>query len=126
MKIKSMLLCLALTSTGLNAATCLSTAEQKVVNRNYQNSLESYDYIKIDCSNPKLQTVCSNPMNVKMLNTMIRMNVWNEENAFKTEFSASDLSKLQIRYAANYSQSTCQKIKKDFFKAINSNGGWDY
>ena len=117
MKIKSMLLCLALTSTGLNAATCLSTAEQKVVNRNYQNSLESYDYIKIDCSNP---------MNVKMLNTMIRMNVWNEENAFKTEFSASDLSKLQKRYAANYSQSTCQKIKKDFFKAINSNGGWDY
>ena len=54
------------------------------------------------------------------------MNVWNEENAFKTEFSASDLSKLQKRYAANYSQSTCQKIKKDFFKAINSNGGWDY
>ena len=65
-------------------------------------------------------------MNVKMLNTMIRMNVWDEENALKTEYAAHDLSKLQKRYANNYSKVTCQKIKKDFFDAIGSNGGWDY
>ena len=126
MKIKSILLCITFASTGLNAATCLSTAEQKTVNRNHKNSLEGYDYVKVDCTNLKLKAICSDPMNVKMLNTMIRMNVWDEENALKADFSAQDLNKLQKQYAAGYSKSTCQKIKKDFFNAINNNGGWDY
>lgn len=81
MKIKPILLCLTFASPGVNAATCLSNAEQRVVNRTYKNSLDGYDYIKIDCSNTKLKKVCSNPMNVKMLNTMTRMNVWDEEDA---------------------------------------------
>ena len=80
MKIKSILVCIIFASTGLNAATCLSTAEQKTVNRNHKNSLESYDYVRVDCTNLKLKAICSDSMNVKMLNTMIRMNVWDEEN----------------------------------------------
>ena len=126
MKIKTILLCIIFASTGLNAATCLSSAEQKVVNQNHKNSLDSYDYVKVDCNNTKLKTVCSDPMNVKMLNTMIKINVWDEENALKIQFGAEDLSKLQKKYATDYSKATCQKIKKDFFNAINSNGGWDY
>ena len=126
MKIKPILLCIIFASTGLNAATCLSSAEQKVVNRNHKNSLQSYDYVKVDCSNIKLKTICNDPMNVKMLNTMIRIHVWDEENALKTQFGAEDLSKLQKKYATSYSKAICQKIKKDFFNAINSNSGWDY
>lgn len=126
MKIKPILLCIIFASTGVNAATCLTTAEQKVVNKNYKNSLDSYDYVKVDCNNTKLKIVCNDLMNVKMLNTMIRMNVWDEENALKTEYTAQDLSKLQQRYANAYSKATCKKIKRDFFEVISWNGGWNY
>ena len=126
MKIKSIFVCIIFASTELNAATCLSTAEQKTVNRNHKNSLESYDYVRVDCTSLKLKAICSDSMNVKMLNTMIRMDVWDEENALKVDFSAQDLNKLQKQYAISYSKATCQKIKKDFFNAINNNGGWDY
>lgn len=126
MKIQLVLLCIIFASSGVNSATCLTSAEQKVVNKNYKNSLNSYDYVKVDCNNKKIKAVCSEPMNVKMLNTMIRMNVWDEENALKTEYTAQDLSKLQQQYANFYSKATCKKIKKDFFEAISGNGGWDY
>ena len=126
MKIKPILLCIIFASTGVNAAKCLTTAEQKVVNKNYKNSLDSYDYVKVDCNNTKLKIVCSDLMNVKMLNTMIRMNVWDEENALKTEYTAQDLSKLQQRYANDYSKKKKKKIKRDFFEAISWNGGWNY
>lgn len=121
-----MLLSLVLASTAVSAQTCLTSAQQKVVNRNYKNSLDSYSYVKVDCSSAKLKTVCSDPMNVKMLNTMIRINVWDEENALKNNFLAQDLVQLQKRYANRYSKASCQKIKKDFFEAISFNGGWDF
>lgn len=126
MKIKLMFLSLILASTGVMAQTCLTPAQQKVVNRNYKNSLYTYSYVKVDCSSQQLKAACSDAMNVKMLNTMIRMNVWDQENALKTEILAQDLADLQKYYAKHYSKASCQKIKKDFFGAIADNGGWDY
>lgn len=126
MKIKLMLICTILGSTGVNAASCLTANEKVKVDRIHKNSLNSYDYVKIDCHQPKLKTVCSDPYNVKMINVMMRFNVWDEENALKYEYSAKDLDDLKKNYSKAYTNTSCAMIKKDFKRATSSNGGWDY
>ena len=127
MKIKILLLVSGLfVSFGVNAASCLTPSEKKIVDRNHTNSLNSYDYIKVDCNQAKMKTVCSDAYNVKMLNTMIRMNVWDEENALKYEVSAATANDLTKKYTKQYANASCAIIKKNFKQAIGSNGGWDY
>lgn len=126
MKMKFMLIGVLLTSTGLNAATCLTKNEQAKVDRIHKNSLNSYDYVKFDCHQPVLKKVCSDPYNVKMINTMMRFNVWDEENALKYEYTAQNLEKLKKYYVKTYANASCASIKKDFKQATSSNGGWNY
>lgn len=126
MKIKLMLISLLIASNGVNAASCLTANEKSKVDRIHKNSLDSYDYVKIDCQQPKLKMVCSDPYNVKMINVMMRFNVWDEENALKYEYSAKDLDNLKKNYSKTYTNTSCAIIKKDFKRATSSNGGWDY
>lgn len=127
MKIKFMLISILLASTGVNAASCLNEYEKRVVDRNHANSAdEFYGSNHINCQLSQLKKFCSDPYNVKMMNTLLRLEIWNIENATKTQYTKKQLNGVNQGYTKHAVQSTCKSVRKEFFDAIASNAGWDY
>lgn len=118
MKTRLLLISLILASSGVHAASCLSSPQQKIVDRNYNNSKENYGYISIDCSSAKLKNFCSDSYNVKMMDTLFRMDVYDYENATGTEYSAREFNDLKKTYVNSATKATCQTLKNKFFARV--------
>jgi hypothetical protein len=118
MKTKLLLIGFVCLTSVANAASCLSASQQKIVDRNYNNSKENYGYVSIDCNSAKLKNFCSDSYNVKMINTLLRMDVYDYENATGSEYSAREFNDLKKEYMNKAVKQNCQTLKKNFFTRL--------
>lgn len=118
MKTKLLLIGFICLTSAANAASCLSASQQNTVDRNFNNSKENYGYVSIDCNSAKLKNFCSDSYNVKMINTLLRMDVYDYENATGSEYSAREFNDLKKEYMNKAVKENCQTLKKNFFTRL--------
>ena len=122
MKTKLLLIGFVCLTSAANAASCLSASQQKTVDRNFNNSKENYGYINIDCNSAKLKNFCSDSYNVKMLNTLLRMDVYDYENATHTELTGNA---YKSEYGSSFEWITrrydnCSQLKSSLIEIMST------